>query len=64
MKTIYEKAQGALSSQRGEKISLYELRKLITIKCGGDSRTINHYLKMMQDMNLIKDIGNMHFEIL
>ena len=57
--------QLALRAFKGIKgiINLEEIKKIIMIKLGSDQRTINGYLKLLQDANIIKAIGETRFKV-
>ncbi len=63
-RTSLSKIKLMLQKVKRKKISLAELNKLIILNVGGDKRTINACLRIMQDVGFIKDVGNCKFKIL
>ena len=60
----YDKAVEILQIHKGKILPVSELRRIVMMTIGSDPRTITHYLMMMRETGIIKEIENMRFKIL
>lgn len=64
MVNVYQRCVKALSGkEKGDTLSLDELKGLIMIHLGSQEVTIQQALKTMGLTGLLKDLGNFRFEV-
>jgi len=52
-----------LKNLKGLTITIDKLRRLILTRIGGTERTVSGYMAFMQEVGMIKDVGNCRWEI-
>ena len=63
-RSTYNRVAKMMEDIESQTIHMNDLRKIIMMNIGSAERTINSCLKIMNEMGILKDLGNYKFEII